>query len=141
MKRLLLIFFILHLPVITAVAEESLYSGEVLVPSQSEEDRSQAIPDALIQVLQKISGQREMPYSPSLDEALTNAEKLMLSFRYRNVDSSGPDGAVTQELRLVAQFLQPEVDRIVLQAGLPRWQQERPAVHIHASLLCPMLSY
>jgi len=130
MKRLLLIFFMLHLSVAGAVAEENLYSGEVAVPSQSEEDRSQAIPDALIQVLQKISGQREMPYSPSLDGALTNAEKLMLSFRYRNVDSSGPDGVVTQELRLVAQFLQPEVDRIVQQAGLPRWQQERPAVQI-----------
>ena len=130
MKKLLLIFATLHLSVAGAVADENLYSGEVLVPSQGEGDRNQAIPEALIQVLQKLSGQREMPFSPALDEALASADKLLLSFRYKNVDRAGPDGAITQELRLVAQFMQPEVDRIVQQAGLPRWQQERPAVQI-----------
>jgi len=127
-KRLLLIFFILQLPVAGAVAEESLYSGEVVVPGQGAEDRIQALPDALMQVLQKLSGQRDVPFSPQLDEALGNAENLLLSFRYRNVERIGPDGAVTRELRLVAQFMPAAVDRIVQQSGLPRWRQERPAV-------------
>ena len=130
MKRLLLIFFILQLPVAGALAEESLYSGEVIVPSQAEADRKQAIPEALIQVLQKLSGRRDMPVSPALDDALGNAEKLLRSFRYRNVERRGPDGTISQELRLVAQFMQPEIDRIIQQGALPRWQQERPAVQI-----------
>jgi hypothetical protein len=130
MKKLLLIFITLHLSVALAMAEVSLYSGDVVVPSQSEADRNAAIPEALIQVLQKLSGQREMPFSPALDEALTNANRLLLSFRYQNVDRAGPGGVITPELRLIAQFLKPEVDRVVQQAGLPRWQQERPAVEI-----------
>jgi hypothetical protein len=130
MKKLLLVFITLHLSVVEAVAEINLYAGEVVVPSQGEADRREAIPEALIQVLQKLSGLREMPFSTALDEALGNADRLLLSFRYVNVDREGPDGAIDQEIRLVAQFMQPEVDRIVQQAGLPRWQQERPAVQI-----------
>ena len=122
-KKLLLMVFILHLPVAVAVAEESLYSGEVVVSSQGAEDRSEALPDALIQVLQKLSGQREVPFSPQLDEALGNAENLLLSFRYRNVERSGPDGAITEELHLVAQFMPTAVDLVVQQTGLPRWRQ------------------
>jgi hypothetical protein len=130
MKKLLLIFITLHLSVVDAVAETNLYSGQVVVPSQGEADRNRAIPEALIQVLQKLSGQREMPLSPVLDDALANADRLLLSFRYENVKRAGPDGELSQEIRLLAQFMQAEVDRIVQQAGLPRWQQERPAVQI-----------
>jgi len=130
MKKLLLISMMLHLSVVQAVAETNLYSGEVVVPSQSEADRNEAIPEALIQVLQKLSGQRETPFSASLDAALGNADRLLRSFRYKNVGRVDPDGDIVRELRLVAQFMQPEVDRIVQQAGLPRWQQERPAVQI-----------
>jgi len=130
MKNLLLIIIMLQLPVIATAAEVNLYSGEVLVPSQSEADRNAAIPEALIQVLQKLSGQREMPLSPSLDEAIGNANNLLLSFRYENVDRAGADGEITRELRLLVQFMRPEVDRVVQQGGLARWQQERPAVEI-----------
>ncbi len=129
-KKLLLIIIALHLSVTAALAETNLYSGEVIVPSQGEADRKEAIPAALIQVLQKLSGQREMPFSPALDKALGNADRLLLSFRYKNVVRTGPDGAAIEELRLLAQFMQPEVDRVVQQAGLPRWRQERPAVQI-----------
>ncbi len=130
MKKILLIIVILHLSFIEAVADANLYSGEVVVPSQNEPDRNAAIPEALIQVLQKLSGQREMPISPTLDEAIANASRLLLSFRYINVDRAGPDGVVTRELRLLAQFMKPDIDKVVQQAGLPRWQQERPAVEI-----------
>ncbi len=130
MKKLLLTFITLNLSVAEAIADVHLYSGEVVVATQGEADRSEAIPEALIQVLQKLSGQREMPFSPALGEALDNADRLLRSFRYKNVERASPDGAVTLELRLVAQFMQSEVDKIVQQIGLPRWQQERPAVQI-----------
>jgi len=129
-KKLLLMFIILHLSVVEAVADGNLYAGEVVVPSQSEADRLEAIPEALIQVFQKLSGQREMPFTPALDEAIGNADRLLRSFRYINVDHAGSDGVITRELRLLAEFMRPEVDRVIQQAGLPRWQQERPAVQI-----------
>lgn len=130
MKRLLLIFITLHLSVVAAVADTNLYSGEVLVLSQSEADRIEALPEALIQVLQKLSGKRELPSSPALDEALVNADKLLVSFRYRSVDRTGPDGIVDRELRLVAQFLKTAVDKLMQRARLARWRQERPAIQI-----------
>lgn len=130
MKIILLVIATLYLSVAQAVADVNLYAGEVAVASQSEADRNEAIPEALIQVLQKLSGQRELPVSPALDDALNNAPRVLRSYRYSRVDRTAADGAVSQELRLVAQFMQAEVDRIVQQVGLPRWRQERPAVQI-----------
>ena len=130
MKKILLVIITLHLSVSYAVAGINLYSGEVFVASQSDADRDAALPDALTQVLVKLSGQREMPSSPALDEALNHANRLLRSYRYTRVDRTAADGAITQELRLVALFMQSEVDQIVQQAGLPRWRQERPEVQI-----------
>jgi len=130
MKKLLLIIMTLQLSVAEAERELNLYSGEVVVSSQGEDDRNAAIPEALIQVLHKLSGQREIPLSSALDKALVNARNLLRSYRYSSVDRTGPNGDVTTELRLVAQFMQPEVDRVVQQVSLPRWQQERPVVEI-----------
>lgn len=130
MKKLLLILLLLMSYTVHAVAAIDLYSGEVVVASQGEVERKDAIPEALIRVLQMLSGKRELPPSPVLDEALMNAERLMISFRYRNVDRVGPDGALSGELRLVVRFLQPEVDNLVQEIGLPRWPQQRPAVQV-----------
>jgi len=130
MKKVLLIILTQLLVTVEAVADSNLYSGEVVVASQAEDERNEVIPEVLIQVLQKLSGLREMPISPSLDDALQNADRMLLSFRYINVDRAGSDGNIKQELHLVANFMQPEVDRVVQQIGLPRWQQERPPVQI-----------
>lgn len=130
LKKILLIIFMVFLTSAKVLADVDLYAGEVVVTSQSEADRDEAIPQALIQVLQKLSGLREMPVSPALDDALSNASGLLQSIRYTNIERFGPDGVASPELHLIASFMQPEVDLLVQQAGLPRWQQERPSVQI-----------
>lgn len=130
MRKLLLIIVTLHLSVATSVADTNLYTAEIVVAGQTEADRNEALPEALIQVLQKLSGQREIPVSPALDDALNNAARFLRSYRYTRVGLTAADGSVTEELRMVAQFMQPEVDRIVQNTGLQRWRQERPAVQI-----------
>jgi hypothetical protein len=130
MKIVLVSIIALHLSVSWAAGPADLYSGEVAVASQTEEDRNQALPEALMQVLQKLSGERELPASAPLDDALNDAARYLRSYRYARVDRSTADGTVNQELRLVAQFMQAEVDRIVQQAGLPRWRQERPSIQL-----------
>lgn len=130
MKKILLILITLHLTVFDTVAASDLYTGKVAVPGQGEQERKYAIPDALIQVLQKLSGLHEIPFSPALDEALTSAEKILLSYRYEYVDRTGSDGVVTPQLRLVANFIPSEVDKVLQQAALPRWRPERPAVQV-----------
>lgn len=130
MQKILLIIILLYLTAPDVLADLDLYTGEIPVASQGQSDRDAALPDALTQVLQKLSGQRELPASPVLEEALSNAGRILRSYRYTRVDLTRADGSSTQELRLVARFIQPEVDRIVQQVGLPRWRQERPAVQL-----------
>lgn len=130
MKILLIIIITLHLSVSHALAQSNLYSGEAVVSSQSEAVRNAAIAEALKQVLQKLSGKREMPTSTALDDAFANSARYLRSYRYAKVERSAADGTVSQELRLVAQFMQTEVDRIVQETGLPRWRQERPVFQL-----------
>ncbi|MGD9265767.1 MAG: DUF2066 domain-containing protein [Lysobacterales bacterium] len=132
MKRLLLIILFTYLPHGVAMAANELYAGEVAVLTQSEAERNAAVPEALIQVLQKISGQRELPASPELDEALSNAGKMLISFGYRSVKRQGPEGIETEELRLLARFIPSETDQLAQRIGLPRWRKERPPVQVWA---------
>lgn len=130
MKILLVLILALHLSVSRASTQMNLYSGEVAVASQSEQDRNEGIPDAFIQVLQKLSGLREMPVSGALDDALANAPRYLRAYRYAKIDRVDANGIVNQELRLVAQFMPAEVDRVVQEIGLPRWRQERPSIQL-----------
>ncbi len=129
-NRILSTLIMLYLPMADALASPDLYSGEVVVSDQSDTKRTEAIPEALIQVLQKLSGQREMPISPTFDVVLGNAEKMLRSFRYQYVERNRVDGTKTRELQLISQFIQVEVDRAIQQIGLPRWQKERSPVQI-----------
>lgn len=102
-----------------------LYSGEAAVADQSTAERQDAVQAALIQVLQKHSGLRELPLHPALDAALRNANRMLLSFHYRSHERARPDGSASTELRLVANFLPQAVDQVVRDLELPRWHQER----------------
>lgn len=104
---------------------QNLYSGEVKVADQTVTERQKAAPAALIQVLQKHSGQREIPLHPALDRALLNANRILVSFFYKQVQRANPDGSATNELRMVANFLPDAIENIVRELGLPRWPQQR----------------
>lgn len=130
MIKYLLLLVCLLMSSVHAYAEVDLYAGEVAVASQSEADRSLALPFALTQVLQKLSGLRELPGSSELDSSLNNAAGILVSFRYKSINDIDPDGNPTQKLHLIARFLPTEVDKLVKQNGLPRWPQQRPAVQL-----------
>lgn len=105
-----------------------LYSGEVAVADQGVTERQDAVRSALIQVLQKHSGQRELPLHPALDAALLDANRMLLSFHYRSHERALPDGSINTELRLVANFRPEAVDQVVRDLELPRWRKERRPV-------------
>ena len=132
-KSLLLLLYLplyLLLSNVCAYAQADLYAGEVPVASQSETDRNQALPEALRQVLQKVTGLRQLPATFELHDNLNNAANMLVSFRYRNINQIDPAGNPLQQLLLVARFLPSEVDKLVQQLGLPRWPQQRPAVQL-----------
>jgi hypothetical protein len=107
-----------------------LYSGEVAVEDQSAAQRQQSFPAALIQVLQKHSGQRSLPIHPALDAALVSARRLVVSFYYKEHERMAADGTATKEWHLVANFLPDKVDELVRQLELPRWLAERKPITI-----------
>lgn len=124
---LITVFLCLAAPVAGA---QDLYAGTVPVAGQGVQEREQAVPDALIQVLQKQSGLRELPIHPALDQALKEAQRLMLSFQYLESERQLPDGGTEIQQLLSVQFLPDAVDNLVREMGLPRWRLERDPVVI-----------
>ncbi len=125
------IFSLLLIPLLSIDARaQDLYSGEVVVQDQGAGERLQAIPGALIQVLQKHSGQRELPIHPALDAALVGANRILVSFFYREHRTISSDGLESTEWRLVANFLPEEVDQIIRDLELPRWRADRKPITI-----------
>ncbi len=130
MNKALATLVVLLFGLTNVFAEVDLYSGDVSVASQSAADRDQALPGALRQVLQKLSGLRNLPATAALDDSLRSASNLLISYQYQNVEQLGPKGNESRQLHLIARFLPAEVDRLVQSNSLPRWPQQRPAVQI-----------
>lgn len=122
---------ILFLSPVQALAEPvDLYVGEAMVVSQSDSDRRKALPLALLQVLQKLSGLRFFDDYPMVSESLKGADSLLLSSYYRNQEQTYADGSIGTELRLVARFSEPAVNELVQSLALPLWQPERANTEI-----------
>ncbi len=109
-------------------AQDDLYAGIVPVQGQGEAERRAALPEALRHVLRKLSGERELPPDPALDEALAGAANLVLAFGYREDALALPDGTEQERLLLVANFAPPAVDQVVRDLGLRRWRPARQPV-------------
>ena len=110
-------------PYVAAAPE--LYTGEVPVADQSQAERARAIPLALEQVLQKLSGLRNFEELPDLEAALGNAPAMVITFYYRNRQKSLPDGSKEAELQLLVNFARPAVDGLLQDLQLPLWKPER----------------
>ncbi len=103
----------------------NLYLGAVLVADQSPGEQARAMPLALAQVLQKLSGLRDFDEFPGLEPALQDARSLAITFYYRHQDITLPDGGKGEELRLLADFSPPAVDSLMQSLQLPKWKPER----------------
>jgi hypothetical protein len=111
-------------------APGELYTGEVPVKSQHESERNQALPLALKQVLQKLSGRGSFDDFPLVEPLLLNAPSIAISFHYLNVDSVMADNSISSQLHLVAQFSEAEVNELLRKLQLPLWPSERQATEI-----------
>lgn len=116
----------------TTAGAVDLYTGEVPVADQSVQARDVALRDALAQVLVKVTGDPEAPRAPSIAPFLAAAGRYAQQFQYRTrqlppVDPD-LDVAPERELMLSARFDPSAVERMLSEAGLPRWGQERPTV-------------
>lgn len=105
---------------------QGLYEAEVVVPSQSENDRNGGLVRALGQVLAKVSGDQGATSRPGVAGELRNAGRYLESYDYRQDQTTSAGGAPIFRTILVARFDQQKVDVLANALGLPVWPQPRP---------------
>lgn len=128
---ILLVLPVLWLCVIPVQAAEiGLYSGEIPVTDQSVSEQRRAMPLALQQVLQKLSGLRSFEGYPDVQPALQDARALAITFYFRNRELSLPDGTRGNELLMAADFSQAAVDKLLQSLQMPLWKPERRALTV-----------
>jgi len=111
-----------------AIELEGLYQGEVPVKDQSRDSRFDVYPEALSQVVVKITGDRSVPALPQLHGFIANAVKLVQQFGYRDLPEDRPLLAEEYSHMLVVNFDRAGVSQALIEAGVPIWGSTRPEV-------------
>lgn len=131
MRTIILILLLALLPVSgSQAASVDVYTGEAVVTGKEAGERRRALPLALENALQKLSGLRSFDDYPQVKPALADASSILLSFHYRVVESVLADGSQQDELRLVAKFSASRVDELARYLELPLWETERAATDV-----------
>lgn len=124
MKKLLLISILSGCFVwqtATAYRVRDLYTGTVPVQSKSAVDRARALPQAMLQVLVKVSGNPKVDAFPLIDEQLKNAVAYLQQYSYQHQDEQN-----SAPLLLRVQFEKQGVQQILKTAGQAIWAADRP---------------
>src|SRR6478736_8120127 len=93
-----------------------LYTGQVLVVSQSDADRTEALKSALSEVVVRVSGDKGVLARPDVGKAIADAERYVQQFSYQQevvTDAGQPQVRLT----LVAHFDRDAVDRLLRNPG------------------------
>lgn len=93
-----------------------LYTGQVPVTSQADEERGGALKAALAQVVVKVSGDASIVNRPDVAKAIAAADKFVQQYQYAQ-DVVAENGQPQVHLSLVAQFDRDAIDRLVADAG------------------------
>ena len=92
-----------------------LYTGQVPVASQADEERAGALRAAFAQVVVKVSGDATIVSKPDVAKAVAAADKYVQQYQYAQ-DVVNDNGAPQVRLSLVAQFDRDAVDRLLAEA-------------------------
>lgn len=123
-RLLALLLFVLCLPLGSGSARaqgaNALYTGEVPVPDQSDEQRAIALRSALAQVVVKLTGDRSASSSEAVTRLVESAERYVQQYTYRQTVET-VDGQLLLRLSLVASFDRGAIDRVLRDRGLKVW--------------------
>ena len=101
-------------------AAASLYTGEVPVPDQSDEQRAVALRNAMAQVVVKLTGDRAAAAAEGAAKLIESAERYVQQYTYRQ-EVANVDGQPLLRLSLVASFDRAALDRVLRDRGLRVW--------------------
>lgn len=109
-----------------AIKVSGLYQATVPVADESAAKRSPAIKQALIQVLVKLTGDRNIRSSSEIVPLIERPEQFVQQFRYRQVDKQ--EEQQVQSTELLVQFDETALNEGLRTYGLSIWGKERPSV-------------
>ena len=109
-----------------AIRSAGLYQATVPVADESVSKRSPAIKQALIQVLVKLTGDRNIRDSSDIAPLIERPERFVQQFRYRQVEDQEEQNV--QSTELLVQFDENALNEGLRGYGLTIWGQERPSV-------------
>ncbi|EKE76174.1 DUF2066 domain-containing protein [Gallaecimonas xiamenensis] len=117
MKAYLFVCLALFCTQVLAVPVNDLYRSQVVVTSQTDSARNDAIKAAMAQTLVRITGSSDAASAPALADLLKDPSPFLLSYRYEQEKG---------ELVLYAAFDQRPLEQAVWQRGWPVWGSDRP---------------
>jgi len=113
----------------TAAEVKGLYQAKEPVKTQTRDERLEVYPDALAQVLVKVTGNRSVPELPELADFMSNAVSLVQQFHYEELPPGNAALAEEGYNRLpVASFDGHAITRALIAANVPLWGSTRPEV-------------
>ncbi len=109
-----------------AIKVSGLYQGTAVVTDESTAKRKPAIKQALIKVLVKLTGDRNISKSSGVSSLIERPERFVQQFRYQKADN--PEGSQIQRTELWVQFDETAVNEALRSYGLNIWGKERPSI-------------
>ncbi len=104
-------------PLHAAVELTQLYQARVAVTSQSNQERTAALRQALTQALLRISGDDQLLQHPTVQQALRSVPNYVMQYGYQQSPS---------QLELWVQFDQDQVNQLIARAESGIWSNLRP---------------
>lgn len=105
---------------VQASPDVNLYQAVIPVDSQTNSERQKLLPEAMSQVLIKVSGNPRLADNANFKNYLTQAPRYIQQYRY---DSLADGKAV-----LWVTFNSAAIDKLLQKLGHPKWSSERPLV-------------
>lgn len=131
---LVLLLCLLAATTVPAAEVKGLYSADVPVHSQDDDERLKAIRQGLETVMIKVSGRREAPSQPQAATALQQPMQLVSQYRYFPLPEEWQQ-AVDDQGQFFSQLLRIDYDstavnKVLRAASLPVWGRARPSTLI-----------
>lgn len=103
-----------------------LHGAEVTVNGQGPGERNGAFARGLLQVLQRITGDRAVNGKPGVGDELRRAKDYVDRYDYRQDEGVSASGAPSFKTTLVIQYDADKVAAIISTLGLQQWPTPRP---------------
>lgn len=105
-----------------AVKVSGLYEAEMIVPSQSQDVRSEAIKKGFVKVLTKVTGNQDVEKNRRIRDDINRADYYVQEFSYSSPSMN------RASYKLFVQFNQSDIKRLLNKAGLDYWGEMRPLI-------------